>query len=54
MLFRDPCIKKENPLAMKDTETKKLTWKDKFKRDLMRENMTAVERAKANKKRDIK
>ena len=39
---------------MKETENRRLTWKDKFKRDLLRENMIAVERAKVNRKRDIK
>ena len=39
---------------MKETESKRLTWKDKFKRDLMRENMNGVEKARANRKRDIK
>lgn len=54
MLFRDYNPRKENPLVMKETETRKLTWKDKFKRDLMRENFEAVEKARANKNKDIK
>lgn len=54
MLFERTANSRENPFVLKTFEGKKLNWKEKFKRDLFRENLKFVETVKAMKKRDIK
>lgn len=42
MLFRSQETKTENPFALKEAETRKLSWKERFRRDLFGDNFTKV------------
>jgi hypothetical protein len=54
MIFEKSETQREGRYLPKAFETKKLTWKDKFKRELFRENLKQIQTAKARRKREIK
>lgn len=54
MIFDNNPMNKANLFPSRAFESKKLTWKDKFRRDLFRQNLKQIELVHARKKKDMK